>query len=51
MDAIIGAFEAHGKMSTQALNSDKVRGGLMEILLGPGRLYEDLRRGDGNEAA
>jgi type I restriction enzyme R subunit len=51
MDAIIGAFEAHGKMSTQALNSDKVRGGLLDVLLGPGRLYEELRRKGEGEAA
>ncbi|WP_193213291.1 type I restriction endonuclease subunit R [Luteolibacter marinus] len=51
MEAIIGAFESHGTMSKQALNSEKVRHGLMDILLGPARLYEDLRRQDGDEAA
>ena len=51
MNAIIGAFEAHGKMSTQALNSEKVRHGLLDILLGPARLYEELRKQDSGEAA
>lgn len=43
MNAIIDAFEAHSAMSKQALDSEKVRGGLREILLGPARLYEALR--------
>jgi type I restriction enzyme R subunit len=51
MNAIIGAFEAHGKMSTQALNSDKVRLGLLDILLGPAKLYKDLRKQGDGEAA
>lgn len=42
-DAIIDAFEAHGEMSKQALASDKVRDGLLAVLLGPGQLYEGLR--------
>ena len=46
MSAIIGAFESHGSMSTQALNSDKVRLGLLDILLGPAGLYEALRKRD-----
>ena len=37
------ALNAHETMSSQALNSQKVRDGLKEILLGPGRLYEALR--------
>jgi type I restriction enzyme R subunit len=51
MEAIIGAFESHQKMSKQAINSEKVRSGLIEILLGPGRLYEELRKSNDDEAA
>lgn len=43
MNAIISAFEAHEKMSAQALGSEKVRQGLKDILLGPAGLYEALR--------
>lgn len=43
MNAIIDAFEAHGAMSKQALDSEKVRQGLKHILLGPAQLYEGLR--------
>ena len=43
LNAIMDAFEAHGSMSKQALNSDKVRNGLKHILLGPAGLYEALR--------
>lgn len=46
LDAIIDAMSAHETMSSQALNSDKVREGLRDVLLGPGRLYEELRKGD-----
>ena len=37
------AFAAHGTMSRQALDSERVRNGLSDILLGPARLYEALR--------
>lgn len=43
MNAIIDAFAAHGAMSKQALDSESVRGGLRDILLGPAQLYEALR--------
>ena len=43
MNAIIEAFEAHSSLSKQALDSQKVRDGLKEVLLGPARLYETLR--------
>jgi type I restriction enzyme R subunit len=43
LSAIIDAMEAHESMSSQALDSPKVREGLKEILLGPGQLYEALR--------
>lgn len=43
MNAIIDALAAHTTMSTQALDSERVRNGLREILLGPAQLYEALR--------
>ena len=42
MNAIIEALDAHTEMSSQALNSDTVRDGLKDILIGPSRLYERL---------
>ncbi|MGR8953708.1 MAG: type I restriction endonuclease subunit R, partial [Gammaproteobacteria bacterium] len=50
MNAIIDAFEAHSMMSKQALDSEKVRIGLRDILLGPARLYESLREKSGAAA-
>lgn len=44
MNAIMDAFAAHSTMSKQALDSEKVRTGLKDILLGPAELYEALRR-------
>jgi hypothetical protein len=47
MNAIIDAFAAHSTMSKQALDSEKVRSGLKDVLLGPAQLYEALRaKGD-----
>jgi type I restriction enzyme, R subunit len=47
MNAIIDAFAAHSVMSKQALDSEKVRSGLKDVLLGPAQLYEALRaKGD-----
>lgn len=46
VNAIIDALDAHQKMSQQALGSAKVRTGLKDILLGPGELYELLRKRD-----
>jgi type I restriction enzyme, R subunit len=43
LNAIISALDAHTTMSSQALESDSVRQGLKEILLGPAKLYEALR--------
>lgn len=43
LNAIMDALAAHTAMSTQALNSQKVRDGLKDVLLGPGQLYEALR--------
>jgi type I restriction enzyme R subunit len=52
MNAIMDALAAHSIMSKQALDSERVRQGLKEILLGPGQLWEALRsRGVGIEAA
>lgn len=43
MTAIMDAFAAHNTISRQALDSEKVRNGLRNILLGPAQLYEALR--------
>ena len=43
LEAIMEAYEAHTTMSTQALNSERIRDGLKHILLGPAQLYEALR--------
>ena len=43
MNAIIDAFEAHGTMSKQALDSEEIRNSLKDILLGPGQLWQALR--------
>lgn len=43
MHAIIDVLDVHTTMSTQALNSERIREGLRDILLGPGQLYESLR--------
>jgi type I restriction enzyme R subunit len=44
LNAIIATMEAHGSMSKQALNSDAIQAGLLAVLLGPGGLWEALRR-------
>ena len=43
MNAIMDALMAHTSMSKQALDSEKVRNGLKDILLGPAQLYEALK--------
>ncbi|OZB84621.1 MAG: type I restriction endonuclease subunit R [Halothiobacillus sp. 13-55-253] len=43
LNAIMGALDAHTQMSTQALNSTMVQGGLKDILLNHAGLYETLR--------
>lgn len=43
LHAIMDAQEAHASMSNQALASERIRLGLLDILLGPGRLYEAFR--------
>ncbi|MFC6619831.1 type I restriction endonuclease subunit R [Novosphingobium panipatense] len=49
MNAIIEAFEAHASLSKQALDSQKVRDGLKDVLLGPAQLYEALRARAGGD--
>lgn len=49
MNAIIEAFEAHASLSKQALDSQKVRDGLRDVLLGPAQLYEALRARAGGD--
>lgn len=51
MYAIMDALAAHTTMSRQALDSDKVRNGLREILLGPAGLYEALRERRASQVA
>jgi len=47
MNAVMDALQAHTTMSRQAIDSEKVREGLKDVLLGPVRLYEALRaKGD-----
>ncbi len=43
-NAVMDALAAHTTMSKQALDSQKVRDGLKEILLGPAQLWEALRK-------
>ena len=43
LSAVMDALAAHTVMSSQALDSQRIRDGLKEILLGPARLYETLR--------
>ena len=43
LNAIMGALDAHMLMSTQALNSETVQGGLKDILLNHAGLWESLR--------
>jgi type I restriction enzyme R subunit len=43
MNAVMDALAAHTTMSKQAIDSEKVREGLKDVLLGPGQLYEALR--------
>ena len=43
LNAIMDALDAHTSMSMQALDSQRVRDGLKDTLLGPAQLYEALR--------
>lgn len=44
VNAIMDAMSAHQAMSRQALNSEQVRARILSTLLGPGELWEALRR-------
>jgi type I restriction enzyme R subunit len=47
MNAVMDALEAHTTMSKQAIDSERVREGLKDVLLGPAQLYEALKaKGD-----
>jgi hypothetical protein len=51
LNAVMGAYDAHTAMSTQALNSPTVLRGLKDILLNHAQLWESLReraRGEGS---
>jgi hypothetical protein len=39
MNAVMDALAAHTTMSKQAIDSERVREGLKDVLLGPGQLY------------
>jgi type I restriction enzyme R subunit len=43
VNAIIDAFSAHSDLSRQALDSETIRNGMKDLLLGPAQLYEALR--------
>jgi type I restriction enzyme R subunit len=43
MNAVMDALTAHTTMSKQAIDSEQVREGLKDVLLGPAQLYEALR--------
>jgi type I restriction enzyme R subunit len=43
LNAVMGALDAHTAMSTQALNSERVRIGLQDVLLNEAKLWETLR--------
>lgn len=51
LNAIMDALAAHSTMSKQALDSERVRNGIRDTLLGPGQLWEELRaRGERTRA-
>jgi type I restriction enzyme R subunit len=49
MNAVMDALAAHTTMSKQAIDSERVREGLKDVLLGPGQLYESLRDRAGDQ--
>jgi type I restriction enzyme, R subunit len=49
MNAVMDALTAHTTMSKQAIDSEKVREGLKDVLLGPAQLYEALRDKGGEQ--
>ena len=50
LNAVMDALAAHSTMRKQALESERVREGLKDVLLGPAQLYEALREKAGKEA-
>lgn len=51
LGAVMDALSAHTAMSKQALNSEKLREDLKDVLLGPGQLWEELRERAGLSSA
>jgi hypothetical protein len=51
MNAVMDALTAHTTMSKQARDSEQVREGLKDLLLGPAQLYEALREKAVEQAA
>src|SRR6266404_3811159 len=49
MNAVMDALAAHTHMSKQAIDSERVREGLKDVLLGPAQLYEALRDKAGDQ--
>ena len=49
LNAVMDAFSAHETMSRQVLDSERVREGLKDVLLGPAQLYEALRSKGGEK--
>ena len=49
INAIMDASSAQSSLSKQALDSERVRSGLKEVLLGPAQLYEALRARDASD--
>ncbi len=43
MNAVMDALTAHTAMSKQALESEKLRSDMKDVLLGVGKLWESLR--------
>jgi type I restriction enzyme R subunit len=46
IDAIMNASSAVSSLGKQALESERIRSGLKDVLLGPAQLYESLRAAD-----
>ena len=47
MNAIMDAMAANETMSKQALNSEATRARILAVMMGPGELWEALRRVSG----
>ena len=44
INALIDTDAAYKTMSLQALSSERIQAAILEILLGPDQLYEELRK-------